>query len=244
MASIFQNLIDSGTFPVTKVGRAVSRAYQQIAQDEAFQAVNLTAANTAADEITVAAQHGAGTNGGNYSITVSIPTWGTTYTTANIAWNATAGDIETALDAASPATVTNGDINVAESGVVALGDGNATFTCSGTVASLAVLITTANVALSGGAATVGAVTRSTAGRPDRNAMQALIEKNVIDGTVPDCGEANADWALPTTSGDYIGWWRRARLETINFLADQMYLEDGNATNREAVKDLYNLPEAL
>ena len=236
MASIFQNLIDSGTFPVTKVGRAVSRAYQQIAQDEAFQAVNLTAANTAADEITVAAQHGAGTNGGNYTITVSIPTWGTTYTTANVAWDAADTVIEAALDTASPSTVTNGDINVVDTAAAGLGDGNATFTCSGTVASIPVLITATDVDLSGGAGpAVGAVTRDTPGRKNRYGNQALTELLIVTGATHNAGE---EPTLVDNTSEAVGWTDRPSLRVIKWLGAVAVSDEGTVYVKDQLETLF------
>jgi len=245
MANIFQNLIDNATFPAAKAGRAISRAKQQITREAALSVANLTSANTSANEVTVVATYNGTVSGGNFTITVNLPTRGITYTTANIAHNATAGTIEGALDTASPATVPDGDINVAASGTN-LTDGNMTFTCNGSanVASMPVLITTTNVNLSGGG-TLGATTRTTDGQPNRNALQALYELNIIDGTVPASGEASTDWVKPTTApNDYIGWYRRAWLETIEFLATQLKVEEGISDNRDAVRTLYGLPEAL
>lgn len=210
MANIFQNMLDTYTFPATKVGRARSRAYQQIAQEAALSAVNLTAANAAADEVTDIAQHVATVSGGTFTLSVNATVNAISYTTAGIAWNATAATIEAALDTASPATVGNGDIAVAEAGSAGLSDGNCSFTCSGNLAEVPVLITINGASLTGGG-TAGAVTRTTAGHSNRNVMQALLEMNIIDGTAPDTGEAATDWTLPTTSGDYVGWYRRARL---------------------------------
>jgi hypothetical protein len=242
MASIFQNLLDNATFPVTKPGRAVSRAYQQISQFQAAKPVALTAANTAGDEVTDIATHLTTTSGGNYTISVNASANGITYTTASLAYNATAATIEAALDTASPATIVNGDIAVAEAGSVGLSDGNCSFTCSGNLASVPVLITATDVDLSGSGAGVGAVTRTTPGRKDRNAYQALFEMNIVDGAGNDAGESPA-MTLPTNTDDYVGWWKRARLETIDFLCGQVDVEEGNTT-AVLVRGLYNLPEAL
>jgi len=244
MADIFQNLIDNYTFPAAKAGRAQSRAYEQVAREAARSVAKLVTANTAQDEDTDIATHLTTTSGGNYTLTVNATVNAITYTTANIAYNADAATIEAALDTASPATVGDGDVNVAESGSAGLSDGNCAFTCSGNLAEVPVLITITDVDLSGSGHGVGAVTRTAAGQPDRNTMQALIEMNIIDGSTPDCGEASTDWTLPTTADDYIGWYRRARLELIWWLAHQLVVEEGITDNRDALNTLYGLPTTL
>lgn len=241
MANIYQNLLDSYTFPATQVGRAQSRAYQEISRQPH---VKLTVANTAADEVADIATHLTTTSGGNYTLTVNATVNSITYTTANILYNATAATIETALDTASPGTVGAGDVAVAESGSAGLSDGNCSFTCSGNLAAVPVLITITDVNLSGSGHGVGAVTRTVDGHADLNVMQALFEMNIIDGTQPASGVASADWTVPTTADDYIGWYRRARLETIEWLATQLVIEEGINDNRDALRTLYNLPAAL
>ena len=245
MANLYQNLIDNYTLPAAMVGRAASRVGQQLAREAARADVKPATAFATTNEVTVIAAFGGTANAGNFTLTVNLPTRSITYTTANIAYNAAAATIEAALDTASPATVPDGDINVAAS-ATDFTDGNMTFTCNGSanVSNMPVLITIANVNLSGTAPTVGAVTRSTPGQTTRNAAQALLELNIIDGTIPDCGEASTDWNLPTAAGDYVGWSRRVRLETIDWLAQQLKLEEGINDNRDALRALYNLPEAL
>jgi len=242
MANIFQNILDNYTFPAAKVGRAQSRAYQQVAKQASIGAVTLSAANVAVDEVTDIATLTGTVTSGNYTISVNATVNGITYTTANITWNATAATIEAALDTASPATVGDGDISVAEAGVAGLSDGNCSFTCSGNLSEVPVLITATNVDLAGG--TVGAVTRTTDGHADRNIQQALFELNIIDGTVPDAGEASTDWTVPASANDYIGWYRRARLELIEWFATQLVVEEGITANRDSLRTLYGLPEAL
>ena len=240
MASIYQNMIDNLTFPVTKPGRAVSRARQAIG---AQPFVKLTAANTAIDEVTDIATHLTTTSGGNYTLTVNATVNSITYTTANIVYNATAATIEAALDTASPATVVDGDVAVAEAGSVGLSDGNCSFTCSGNLAEVPVLITIADVDLTGSGAGVGAVTRTADGHADRNCYQALFEMNIVDGAGNDAGESPS-MTLPVNPDDYIGQVGRARLETIEWLATQVALEEGTDNTRNLLRTLYNLPEAL
>ncbi len=243
MANIFQNLLDNYTFPATKVGRAVSRAEHLEAVSASRTGVNLLPDYASATESDAALQHVGTVSGGNYTISVNVPVEGIVYTTANLAWNATGPTMQAALDTASPATVGDGDIFVGQGGSAGLSDGNCALLCSGNLVNTPILITVTDVDLTGGG-TVGAVIRASAGRPDRNVAQALLELNIIDGTIPDCGEANTDWTKPVDPDDYIGRTRRARLETIQWLATQLVVEEGITDNRNALQTLYNLPEAL
>jgi hypothetical protein len=239
MANIYQNMIDTYTLPITKPGRAVSIAQRELAKQPY---VKLTADNTAADEVTDIATHLTTTSGGNYTITVTIGTLGVAFTTANIVYDDTAATMEAAIDTASPATVGDGDISVAEAGSAGLSDGNCSFTCTGNIAEMPVLITVTDADLSGSGAGVGAVTRTTPGRPDRNAYQALYEMNIVIGAGNDAGESPS-MTLPTAAV-YIGKVNRARLETIWYLTEVISNEEGIDNTRTLVRSLYNLPEAL
>ena len=237
MASIYQNMIDSYTFPITQPGRAVSRAYQSIAKQPA---VKLTTANTKANEFTTVATHLTTTSGGNYTVSVSIPTLGVSYTTANLLYDAADTGIETALDTAAPGSSANISVAADASG---LDNGAVSFTCAGEIAAMPVFITVTDVDLTGSGNGIGAVVRATKGQPDRNCYQALFEMNIVDGAGNDCGSTPA-MTLPVATADYIGRVNRARLETIAFLCDTVAIEEGNDLTKILVKGLYNLPEAL
>jgi len=199
-----------------QVGVADGRVKNYLQHMAAKSAKALTAANTTANEVTVIATHLTTTSGGNYTLTVNIPTRDIVYTTANIAYDDAAATIEAALDTASPATVPDGDINVAESGAAGLSDGNCTFTCNGSanVANMPVLITIADVDLSGSGNGVGAVTRSTAGRKNRYAHQALTELLAVTGATQDAGE---EPTLVDNTANAVGWVDRPSLRVIQWL---------------------------
>ena len=83
--------------------------------------------------------------GGTYTLTFTMPTTGETFTTAAIAYNATAATIEGAIDtAATSASITdwtNGDISVSEENSAGLSDGYCDFLCENAVGEMPVLIT-------------------------------------------------------------------------------------------------------
>lgn len=239
MANIYQNLIDSYSFPNTVAGRTSSRARQQIDRQPS---VSLTTANTSVNENTSIAKFGGTATGGNFTLTVNATVPEITYTTANIAHNASAATIEAALDLASPVAVGNGDVGVT-AGATDFTDGAVVFDCTGNLANIPVLITITNVNLSGTAPTVGAVTRTVDGHADRNVYQALYELNIVNGAGNDAGESPS-MTLPTKPNDYIGQPDRARLELIDWLASQIVLEEGTNNTRNLIRTLYGLPESL
>lgn len=129
-----------------------------------------------------------GTNhtGGTFTITVTLRN-GETFTTAGIAYNASAATIETALDtAATTASITgwtNGDItvsggNLQTAAVVLTFDG-------ASVAGICHPISSFNGAsLTGGAEPTTRVTRTTAGQTTRKPWALLKAWGVISGTIP------------------------------------------------------------
>ena len=157
------------------------------------------------------------------------------YTTANIAYNANAATIEAALDTASPATVPNGDIDVAASGTN-LTDGNMTFTCNGSanVSNMPVLITVANVKLSGGGR-VAAVTRSTPGRKNRYAHQALTELNVVTGATHNAGE---EPTLVDATANAVGNPDRPSLKVVKSLGRAGVAEEGTPDVNDQLEILF------
>lgn len=187
-------------------------------------------AYAAQDEVTRIAAHTGTPVSGNYTITVEFPTLGITYTTASIAYNATAATIETALDTASPAAVPNGDVVVSEEGAAGLSDGYCDFTCEDAVAEIPCLISIADVDMSGGSP--GAVTRTTPGQSDRKAAMALFELNVISGSLWNSGE-QPSLTKPASSGQ-----SRPRFQLIHDLAVEAAVEDGKNYIYDAVMALY------
>lgn len=237
MADVYDTLVSDYSFPSAPVGRAKSIVKQDIEKQKTSL---LSTANTASNECTSIAQFGGTATSGNFTLTVNAPLAGYEYTTANIAYNATDSDIETALDTASPAGVADGDISVT-AGTTDFTDGEMVFDCAGALANTPVIITITDADLAGTSPTVGAVSRVTVGNPGQAALQALFDLKLVSGTVPNCGEASSDWTKgtgPCTPEQEVS------LETIYWLSQQLYVEQGITDNREAVDALYDFPAAL
>lgn len=177
--------------------------------------------------------------GGTYTLTFEMPTTDETFTTAGIAYNATAATIEGAIDTAATAASitdwTNGDISVSEQNAAGLSDGYCDFLCENSVGEMPVWVSidTSSVTGIGGAQTV---TRTTPGQTDRKATQALFDLNVVTGTLQISGEAPTDWTKPESVGQ-----TRPRAGLIKALAWQASIEDGTQDAYDAVAALYQLP---
>ena len=242
MANIFTGLLayTDPALPGPIVGAADSNVknYFQYMRDTNGKA--LSAAMTAADAVIKHATHLTTTSGGNYTLTVNATANGITYTTASLAHNATAATIEAALDTASPATVGDGDITVAEEGSAGLSDGYCTFTCDGNLAEVPVLITSTDVDLSGSGNGLGAITYTTEGRMNRYATQAIAELNIALGALDH--QSGTAPTLTTAAANYIGWVDRASLAVIRWLGLACTVEDGTTDMQDALEVLY--PELL
>lgn len=184
-------------------------------------------------EIEIATHTGTVTDG-TYTITVSIPRLGVQFTTASIAHDATAAQIETAIDTASPSVVGDGDLAVDEEGSAGLQDGAITITAEDTVANTPVFVTIDGSSLVGGDA--GDVTYNAYGQVDRKAAQALWGLGVVEGPLHNSGEPVTGLAKPETSGQ-----TRPRSGLVADLARVAAWEDGSDAILEAVYALY--PEA-
>jgi len=168
-----------------RVGLDRSCAQQLLCKAAQYNPSPVPTAYAARDEVQkIVEQTGAGV-GDTYTLTFSIPLTDETFTTAAIAYNATAATIETAINVAATLAAitgwTNGDISVAEENAAGLDDGYCTFTFDGTSMDdqphdLIVLTAT-------GFTKTGIATRETAGQQVRSAMFALICLNVLSGTL-------------------------------------------------------------
>lgn len=189
----------------------------------------------AADEVqTIPEQTDAGA-ADTYTLTVSLPKLAVgTFTTAGIAFDATAATIESAIDtAATTASVTgwtNGDISVAESGAAGVSDGTVTLTFDGTSVTEQPALATVLVAT--GFTSSGDAVRTTGGQSDRKATQALYELNVVAGTLQASGDTPA-WTRPEGIGQ-----SRPRYGLIKDLALQAVYEDGTDDAYDAIVELY------
>lgn len=191
-------------------------------------------AYAAADEVqTILEQTDAGA-ADTYTLKVVLPRLATgTFTTAGIAYDATAATIETAVDvAATSAGVTswtNGDITVAEENSAGVSDGYVTLTFDG--ASVTEQPVDATVLTATGFTKTGVVARTTGGQVDREATQVMFDMGVIAGSLQKSGDTPT-WTKPTAL------LKRPRSGLIRDLAVQAVYEDGSNEALDAVNALY------
>jgi len=149
--------------------------------------VPIPSAAAAADSVFTMATDTVAHTGGNFTLTAVIRQDGgaeETFTTGNIAYNAAASAIESAIDTAASGVTswTNADISVA-AGATDLQDGNMTITCDGASVTERQVTWTVTDSRTGG--TSGANTQTTAGQLERSALAVLLAYGVITGTLPD-----------------------------------------------------------
>lgn len=183
--------------------------------------IDYPAAYAAANEVQVIGQFVGGppTTGG-YILTIVAPD-GTEYPTANIPFDDAAAAIQTAIDTAVTGVYDAGDIVVTDEGAAGLSDGDVTLTFSGdSVAGQNFGVTLAeDDDLDAG--TMGAVTVTTEGQPDRKALAGLYAAGVIGGTLPDFGETPSGLTALNTRASYPGM---INAETIKALARQAVMD--------------------
>lgn len=147
---------------------------------------DIPAALAAANEVQSIAKYTGTVTAGTFTLTITLAS-GKSFTTAAIAYNATAATIQSAIDtAATSAGVTgwtNGDIAVAGGDLTTAA---VTLTFSGnSVKNQNQGLTAITGTLTGGSA--GAVTVTTNGQADRLAWAVLQQFSIIGGTVPAQG---------------------------------------------------------
>lgn len=228
---IYTDLASSTQIPSSgRVGLDRSSA-GQLLNKAAMGDLGVRAGFGAQSAVTRIAAHTGTPTGGNYTLTVSIPTLGVEFTTASIAYNAAAATIETAIDTASPASVPNGDLAVTEEGSAGLSDGYIDITAEDAVANMPVHITINDVDMAGGSP--GEVTLTTAGQGNRKAAQALFDMNVVSGALWTSGLAVSGLTRPASVGQ-----TRPRYQLIRDLAIMAAVEDGSDSIYDAVMALY------
>lgn len=136
---------------------------------------------------------------GNFTITLNFPKYGVAVTTGNIAYNAAAATIQTAVDSALAtkvivATYNAGDVNVAVTGNISANA--ATITANGTTVNGAhMVVTTSNVDLDADEIAVTSVTVGTQNRPAEAVLAAYSVVTPASSVTPQ-GMTPAD-------GDYV-----------------------------------------
>jgi hypothetical protein len=175
-----------------------------------------------ADEIQLIGVYAGSVTSGNFTLAFSLQD-GTTFTTANIAYDASGATIESAIDTAASGTVAgwgSGDIGVTLTGDLTANP--ATLTYSGTSVDAlnhdAVVITDIDL---GGGGTVGTVSTTTNGQSDRTAMAVLNVMGVIDSPPPPQGTVSGIVATSTRESNPF----MPGEKTLQALARQATIED-------------------
>lgn len=156
----------------------------------------LAAPYLAADHVTTIPAHTDTISSGNFTITLNFPKYSVTKTTANIAYNANASTIESAIDTAMAgvtlaAAWSDGDINVALTGNLTANAATVTFN-GDSVTNVYCIVTTANVNLDADhLATPVVATVGTGNRP-AEAVLKLFDVVKPSGTLPYQGQAAND----------------------------------------------------
>jgi hypothetical protein len=233
---IFADLASTAQYPGKPLGVGLDRSStQQILAAADYSDPVIAALYAAADEVaTIPHQTDSGA-ADTYTLTLTFHgslAANDAVTTAAIAYNAVDSTIEAAIDtamtAASFPSWTNADISVLEDGAAGVSDDAVVVTFDGASVTEAPVVIT--LTATGFTATTPIV-RTTAGQADRKAMQALIQLNVITGTLHDVGETPT-YTKPAALG------RRPRTQCIRDLALLVTAAEGNEDVYDAVVALY------
>ena len=221
--------------PREGVHRAISREIQ--AELDRVDTA-LASAYAAANAVHVIATDAVDHTGGTFELTVNLYKDGVLYaaTTAALDFDATAAEVETAIDtavdtAAYPGYVA-GDIAVTASGTD-LQDGTITLTYSGdSVAGLGHGPVTMLDERTGGTSPAPAVAATAYGNATREAMAILLSTSTVIGEVP-AAATNPTWVAGSRA---LG--RVLSLDTIKALARDAAIADNNPTMYSTIGDLF------
>jgi hypothetical protein len=192
----------------------------------------------AKDEVQVLSKFTGSVSSGNYTITI-IDELGVGHTTANIAYDADATAIESAIDVKMTADSyigwVNGHISVALTGDLTTNDATLTFDgTSVTEKNFGQTIMT-NVDLTGG--TVGDTSTVQHGQPIRYTWSIIWALGIYE-TPPEYGELLSDPAIPWAGPGENPNWPGASLREV--LAAQAAIDDGVPDLRYQLEDLFNV----
>lgn len=191
----------------------------------------------ARDEVQTVGQYTDTVTGGNFTLTIVDPD-GTQITTANIAHDADAATIETAIDTACNGTITgwsDGDISVS-GGDLTAADVKLTFSGNSVTQQNFGLTVATDVDLVGDGE-LGDVTVNKEGQQQRYAW-AVMQNLGLYGSPPNQGEALSSLATLATSPGENPRWPSASLRRA--LAWQAAIDDGNPTLRTQLERLFNV----
>jgi hypothetical protein len=195
---------------------------------------------TEVDEVQEIGTYNGTVSSGNFTLTVNVDD--TARTTANIAYDASAATIETAIDTVCSGNVTdwtNGDIAVSLVGDLTANA--ATLTYSGNAVDAtnhpAVIINDIDL---GGGGTVGDVTTTTNGQTVRTALAALNVMGVIDSPPPPQGTTSGLTATSTRAS----YPEMPRQEVLQALAKQAAIDDDTDAMYSALMTAMGLQRLL
>lgn len=174
-----------------------------------------------ADEVQQLAAYVPTVSGGTFTLTINLQD-GTSLTTANIAYDANAATIESAIDTVATGNVTgwtNGDIDVALTGNLTANAATLTYNGSSVDAANHDAMTIDGALLTGGGS-AGAVTTVTNGQTVRLALAALNVMGIING-IPPQGTTSGMTAASTRASNP---WMPGQ-ETLQALAMQAAIDD-------------------
>jgi hypothetical protein len=231
MAQLFSTLKAAGTIvPASEPRVAIDRVSAEYINNLVDPEIR-SAWDPANEVQTILEQTGAGA-GDTYTLTFDIPrVAGGQFTTAAIAYNATAATIETAIDVAATASAvagwTNGDITVAEAGAAGVDDGTVTLTFDGT--SVAQNPVVATVLTATGFTKTGVVARTTPGSSTRYNVLAMMAAGVCQVA------AYNSLDTPTVTAP-VG--KRPRIGLVLDLAKAAAADDGSDAIYTALRAIY------
>lgn len=193
----------------------------------------------AKDEVQVMTKFSGTVSGGNFTVTI-VDELGISHTTANLAYDALAAAIETAIDvkmtADGYASWTNADISVALAGDLTANSATVTFDGASVTEKNMGQHTTDDVDLSGGG-TVDTATTTTNGQPIRYAWSLMWALGLYQ-TPPLYGVALGDQVTLWTSPGENPRWPSASLRRA--LAAQAAISDGVPGLRAQLEALFNI----
>lgn len=199
------------------------QAYRELKALQAEHDFAIPAAFQAADEVQSIAVYDGTVTGGTFTLTVLLAS-GESFTTADIAYDADAATIETAIDvAATTASVTgwtNGDISVS-GGPMTTDPLVLTYDGDSVAEANHGLIVVDSESLTGGGE-AGACSVTTEGQADRPGYAILSMLGIFSGTTPAWGVVPSSGQVFATPGE-----RRLSPDTIKAIALEIAIAEGN-----------------
>ena len=216
------------TDDVTPLDRVVVRELNEIINRGD---VELSSSLAVTDEVQSIADYATDFTGGTFTLTILLGN-GETVTTGDIAYDANAATIESAIDTAASGSITgwtNGDISVS-GGILTANPVVLTYDGDSVAGANHAQVTLDGASLTGGGV-LGAITTTTSGQTDRPAWAAVVALGIVDSAeVPVQG---VDPGILTVIGDpsNSGYPSKA---TIRAVAAEAAIEDGNVSTETSI----------